>query len=139
MTATREWNTWHNMKLRCYNEADARYEHYGKLGIRVCERWLESFENFLADMGPHPGAGYSIERNDSKGDYEPSNCRWATTREQNRNKGSNVWITAFGRTQLAVDWSRETGLSQTLISFRLKRGKSPEEALSPIKHAGRCV
>ena len=73
------------MKMRCYNEKSSGYKYYGGRGIQICDRWLESYENFLADMGERP-EGLSIDRIENDGNYEPSNCRWATVLEQNRNK-----------------------------------------------------
>lgn len=80
-----EYRSWHGMKQRCLYPKNNRYEYYGGRGVKVCERWLESFENFLADMGERP-PGMSIDRIDPDGDYEPGNCRWATSKEQNNNK-----------------------------------------------------
>ncbi len=133
MTGTPEYDTWRRMKQRCYDETIEGYPHYGGRGIRVCDRWVDSFENFLADMGTRPGPGFTIEREDVNGHYEPTNCVWATVTEQNRNKRTNVHITAYGKTQLAADWSRETGLSHTTISDRLNRGWDPERAVTPIR------
>lgn len=82
---TREHATWLDMRNRCRNPDAHNYGRYGGRGIKVCERW-DVFENFLADMGPKPGKGYSIERRDNDGDYEPSNCKWATATEQSRNR-----------------------------------------------------
>lgn len=82
---TREHATWLDMRNRCRNPDAHNYVRYGGRGIRVCERW-DIFENFLADMGPKPGKGYSIERRDNDGNYEPSNCKWATATEQSRNR-----------------------------------------------------
>jgi hypothetical protein len=80
-----EYQSWHAMIRRCEDPAIARYGRYGGRGITVCQRWRDSFVAFLADMGPKPGRGYSIERKDNDGNYEPGNCRWATPTEQSRN------------------------------------------------------
>lgn len=82
---TREHATWLDMRNRCRNPDAHNYARYGGRGIKVCERW-DVFENFLADMGPKPGKGYSIERRDNDGNYEPNNCKWATQLEQSRNR-----------------------------------------------------
>lgn len=79
-----ENDIWRQMRYRCNSPSCKHYPLYGGRGIRVCERW-DSFENFLADMGPKP-PGLSLERKDNNGNYEPSNCKWATRLEQSRNR-----------------------------------------------------
>ncbi len=81
-----EFNAWVGMKTRCYNKNNRAYDRYGGRGIEVCDRWRNSFENFFEDMGPRPSPKHSIDRIDVNGDYEPSNCRWATDTIQARNQ-----------------------------------------------------
>lgn len=104
-TGTPEYRTWKAMKERCYNVHNIGYKNYGARGIRVCERWLNSFENFLSDMGVKPGKKYSIDRKDSTGNYEPGNCKWATMKEQGGNTSRNVWIEYEGQTKIIQDWA----------------------------------
>ena len=77
--------SWTGLKSRCLDAKNKDFRNYGGRGIAVCDRWLDSFENFLADMGPKPSSMHSIDRIDSDGSYEPSNCRWATPKEQQSN------------------------------------------------------
>lgn len=84
-----EYRAWTNMKSRCFNESRWDYKHYGGRGITVCNRWLHSFENFYADMGPRPD-GLTLDRIDVNGDYKPKNCRWATISQQRKNVRPDV-------------------------------------------------
>lgn len=91
-----EYKSWRLMKARCYCTTDEHYLDYGARGIRVCDRWKDSFENFFADMGKKPSPKHTIDRIDVNGDYTPMNCRWATMREQNRNKQRNLYVEVDG-------------------------------------------
>lgn len=85
MSKTPEYRAWAHMKGRCYDKNDRFYHEYGLRGIAVCDRWINSFENFYEDMGDRP-EGMSIDRKDNDGNYEPGNCRWATNHQQARNR-----------------------------------------------------
>lgn len=92
MTNTSEHRTWKAMKQRCLNENNKHYKDYGGRGIKICKRWLKSFENFYKNMGKRPGKLYSLDRKNNNRGYTPSNCRWATKKQQasNRRKRNNI-------------------------------------------------
>lgn len=130
-TQTTEYAIWTAMKCRCYNENALHYADYGGRGIVVCDRWLNSFENFLADMGPRPH-GMSIDRKENSGNYEPGNCRWATRVEQSNNRRSNHKITIDSITKNLAEWANEYQLSESAIRHRLRRGLSGAELVAPV-------
>lgn len=88
MSRTREYHSWSTAKYRCYNPKSNKYQYYGARGIGMCERWLNSFEDFVADMGPRPNQRSLDRYPDLEGNYEPGNCRWATASQQNKNRRS---------------------------------------------------
>jgi hypothetical protein len=118
------------MRSRCQNPKHVHFDWYGGRGITVCERW-QSFENFFADMGKRPD-GTSIDRIDTLGNYEPGNCRWATTVTQNRNRGDfNLLIEFKGERRLLLEWAQITGIKYQTIWRRIYRANwSIERALS---------
>jgi hypothetical protein len=136
MSRTRAYETWSSIRDRCGNPSSTNYAKYGAKGIVVCERW-KKFENFLADMGQPPTPKHSIDRIDYRGNYEPSNCRWATMLEQQNNRSSNHLITAFGRTQTLQQWSRETGFNHKTLLRRIGNGWNIERALTVKPVVGR--
>ena len=89
-----EYNVWASMNKRCSNPKTKEYKYYGGKGVSVCSRWNPqlggSFDNFLADVGPRPSPKHTIDRENNAGNYEPSNCRWATKLQQARNTSKNV-------------------------------------------------
>ena len=128
------YKTWTGMKQRCYNENSKVYKYYGGRGIKVCDRWLNSFENFYEDMENKP-KGMTIDRIDNDGNYEPGNCRWATKEQQSNNTSSNRLLNFNGRTQTMFLWAKELGLKYSTLRSRLNLyGWSVEKALTiPIK------
>lgn len=107
MCETLEYRTWYRMKLRCLDPKDPVYNHYGGRGITICERWLNNFLNFFADMGVKPSRRHSLDRVDVNGNYEPSNCRWATDFEQQNNRTNSLRLTINGVTKTVSEWARE--------------------------------
>jgi hypothetical protein len=117
------------MRERCHNEKCAAYPHYGGRGITVCARWSD-FESFLADMGERP-PGRSLDRVDVHGNYEPSNCVWATKRQQNRNRTNNRVVEHNGKAMCIAEWSEVSGIPFHALVDRIdKLGWSFEEALT---------
>ncbi len=123
---TRVYKTWDSMKQRCYNSRHKSYEDYGGRGIIICERWLHSFENFLADMG-EPQRGQSIDRIDGNAGYYPENCRWATWREQASNRRGNTILTAFGESKTMSQWARDSrcAVDISTLVWRVAMSKNP--------------
>lgn len=130
---SKEYTSWYDMKRRCCDPNQSKYYLYGGKGIKVCDRWLHSFENFLADMGLKPTPKHSIERLDASKDYEPINCVWATVAEQNRNKSTNRRITFNGETLCLKDWSVRLNIPYMTLSKRLTRWPLEQAMTEPIR------
>lgn len=138
MSGSAEYKTWICMKDRCTRPNNKDYRDYGGRGITVCERWIHSFENFLADMGNKPSKHHSIDRIDNDKGYEPGNCRWATQREQHNNRRSNVILEFNGIRNTVVGWTRALGFGEWTIYTRLKRGWPVDKTLTtPVASSGK--
>lgn len=137
MSKTATYNVWFSMRARCEKPHHKSYPEYGGRGISVCERWM-LFSNFLDDMGVAP-PGLTLDRIDTNGNYEPSNCRWATAKEQSRNRRSNRIVEAFGEAKPLIEWAED---KRCLVSYdtvlkRLEAGWSPERAIGlPLVRPG---
>lgn len=132
MRHTAIYEVWCGMKGRCLNVKKDCYKDYGGRGIKVCDRWLK-FENFLADMGERP-EGMSIERIDNDGNYEPGNCKWATSKEQSNNKRSCVIISYGGKKMSLKEWAKHLNINYGTLWDRInRRGWSIEKAFSNNK------
>lgn len=118
-----------HMLHRCYNPNDNSYHRYGGRGIRVCSRWMK-FDNFKQDIGERPGKNYQLDRIDNDGDYTPENCRWATRKQQARNRSSNRVFDFNGKKMCVPEISEVTGVEISLIRDRIYKGKDIHEAAS---------
>lgn len=129
-SGTPTYRAWQDMIQRCHNPARPGYATYGARGIVVCQRWRDSFEAFLEDMGEVPSPSRSIDREDNDGNYEPGNCRWATRQEQSRNTTRNINLTHNGETACLAEWADRLGMSYGTLHSRLLTGWSVEDALT---------
>lgn len=126
MSKTAIYKTWKQMKRRCENTRSKDYRHYGGRGIKVCNRW-HHFPNFLKDMGFPPSPKHSINRKNNNGNYDPSNCNWATLLEQRNNTRRNRYITFNGETKTLAQWARHFGVKYSVLLARLDKLHWPVE------------
>jgi len=132
-STSKEYVSWDAMNRRCGDPRNPQFKNYGGRGIKVCDRW-QTFENFLADMGPRP-PGTSLDRYpDNDGNYDPKNCKWSSRQEQQRNKRNNRKITINSQTKSVSAWADIFKISNKTVFDRLKRGWTPERSLSePVR------
>lgn len=124
-----EYQSWRSMRNRCLDPRHAKYPAYGARGITICERWDE-FKNFMLDMGRKSDPKFTIERDDVNGNYEPTNCKWISRKDQGRNKRTSVFVTYQGKKMLLIDLVEELGLSRNNVYQRLKLGWTLAQAIA---------
>lgn len=130
---TRDYRAWKDMRARCERPTIVGFHNWGGRGIRVCKRWRK-FENFIADMGPSPGPGYTIERKDVNKNYQPSNCEWLHRTAQNRNRRDTIRVTFRGKTQALVCWAEQLKIPYSTLRKRHRDGWDIERMMTqPIR------
>ena len=135
-----EYSLWEGMKARCLNPNNSGFKYYGARGITVCDRWRKSFQHFISDMGERPSRQHSLDRIDNNGNYEPGNCRWATTSEQADNKRSSKFVIYRGTSTTISQAIRLAGsppVSRRVAVQRLKLGWTVEDAVETPTSAPR--
>ena len=126
---TSEYSAWAAMIRRCTNPRSANYRLYGGRGITVCQEWRKDFVAFLRDLGPKPTPTHSLDRINNDGNYEPGNVRWATPKQQARNKRTSRVLVVDGVSSTLAEWAERSGIGRTTIRERLARGWSKKRAV----------
>ncbi len=130
LSHTPEYRAWQTMRLRCLNPKNAAFKNYGGRGIMVCDIWQNDVLAFLRDMGPKPTPKHELDRIENDGHYEPTNCRWVTRTQNDRNRRTNVFLTYQGERLTIAEWCERTGLRRDTVRKRLVGGWATEKALS---------
>lgn len=135
---TSEYNIWAGLKSRCLNTNSQSYASYGGRGIKICDEWIESFINFLNDMGKRPSSKHSIDRIDNNGDYCKSNCRWVESIIQANNTRANRIIEYNNISDTLSNWARKLNISRDVLNTRIyKLGWSIDKAFeTPVGKRG---
>ena len=135
---TRLHNIWSGMRARCYSKSDYHYRWYGERGIKICDQWKDNYAAFKEwALNNGYSENLTIDRINVNGDYEPTNCRWATMTEQTNNTRRNVVIEAFGEKLTLSEWSRKMNIDYGVLKSRIRRGWSAEDALTKPKRAAK--
>lgn len=133
----RLYHVWQDMKQRCSNPNSQYYHRYGGRGISVCEEWADYDAFFRWAMKSGYQSGLTIDRIDNDGNYEPSNCRWATPMENTNNRANTRRVTFQGQTHTLTEWAEITGIPRRTIRYRYEAGKAPEDILNTVNRARR--
>ena len=132
------YSSWYAMKQRCGNRNNVSYKNYGGRGISYPDKW-ESFQGFKQDMGDSYKRGLTLERTDNNQNYSASNCRWATRKEQNNNKRSNIVLTFRGETYPLAIWSEKLSMNFDTLRSRFYRGMKTEEILRGLYRPAKLI
>ncbi len=123
----KEYKHWMYLKVRCNNENGKAFKRYGGRGLSVCDRWSNSFDNFLSDMGRMPTPKHTVERVDNNKGYSPDNCVWATLKEQSKNTSKTIRVEHNGKTQLMADWAKDFNMPVRNLYKRYHDGKRGDD------------
>ena len=136
LTGTKIYKTWSNIKRRCFNTKHKSYKNYGGRGITMFAEWIHDFQAFYDYVSKLPHfdeKGYTLDRIDNNGDYCPDNVRWATKKEQNRNKSTNVVVEYQGKLMTLAEASEKSNVQSGTLRLRFKRGDTGERLFRPVK------
>lgn len=125
-----EYVIWRHMIDRCCNPKHPSFPNYGARGIVVCERWRNSFDAFVDDVGERPGGGFWLDRLDNEGGYEPGNVGWTRISENQRNKRTTRWLEAYGERLPLQAWAERLGCPSCTIIGRIKGGWTVAKAVT---------
>lgn len=131
------YETWSGIKDRINNPNNPGWHNYGGRGIKICDRWKDSFQNFIDDMGPRPSDKHSIDRIDNDGDYCPDNCRWATRKQQANNKQTSISITIGNQTKPISEWCKHYKIKYATALWRFNHGWAIDKIFSVRAYRGR--
>lgn len=137
MTKSPEYRSWQHMKQRCLNENSDSYKYYGDNNRKICERWIDSFENFYEDMGKRPTPQHTLERIDNEGDYCPENCKWATRAEQLRNTSRIRFVDIDGDVKPIGQWAQIFGMPNQTLDYRIREKGMPPKIAIGMKRSRR--
>lgn len=133
MSRSREYTIWRSMRKRCQDPKHRSYARYGGRGIKVCERWDKSFEDFLSDVGRQPSKHHQLHRIDDNGNYEPGNHIWTTRTNNMRDRSNTRYIEVAGKKIPLITFCESIGISLKAVTHHLDNGKSLAEAISIIR------